>query len=105
MPALWAEKTLNDTYSKVSILNHWLPLNLANLASSRCRQSLLTHNTLTHGSHLWAALGVDDGGDDVTTKGGTNLVEEAVVLLAALSILMLADDKLCAVGSKAAVER
>jgi uncharacterized repeat protein (TIGR01451 family) len=66
--------TLYDAHCKVAILNHWLPVNLTNLTSSRCSQLLLTHNALTHSSHLWTALWVNDSSDDVTTKGWTNLV-------------------------------
>ena len=50
-------------------------------------------------------VGVDDGGYDVTTKGGTNLIEQVLIVLARLLVVVVAYFQLRAVGGKATRQR
>ncbi len=73
---------------------------------------LFLHHTFAHGSHLWTMLGVDNGGNNVSTKGRTNLIELVLVMLGdGLLVLIeayihvkLADLEFGAVGGEAAEE-
>ena len=65
----------------------------------------LLHNTRTNGSHLWTVVGIDNCGNDVTTEGRTNLIEQILVGLARLLVLVRANLKLCTVSGESAGER
>ena len=95
---------LNDLHHIVGvgyILGHVVTNNLALMVSI---EDFLLHHALTHGSHLRAVLGVDDGGHDVATKGGTNLVEQALVVLACFLVVVLTNLEGCAVGGETTMQ-
>ena len=62
----------------------------------------LLHYAGTYGSHLRTVLWVDDGSHDVTTESWTNLIEQTLIVLAALLVVVITDFKLCTVGCKTA---
>ena len=64
----------------------------------------LLHHAGTYGSHLWTVLWIDDGSHDVTTESWTNLIEQTLIVLAALLVVVITDFKLCTVGSQTAGE-
>ena len=63
------------------------------------------HHAGTHRGHLRAVIGVDDRGDDVSTEGRTDLIEEIFVALLVLLVLIISDFQSGAIGSEAAGER
>ena len=65
----------------------------------------LLHHTRADGSHLGTVFGVHDGSHDVTTEGGTNLIEQVVVNLIVLFVLIRADLQLGAVSSQTRGQR
>ena len=65
-------------------------------------QDLLLHDSAAHGGHLGPVLGVHDGGNDVASESGADLVEKVGVLLVGLDVLIVPDFKLGAVGGEAA---
>ena len=65
---------------------------------------LFFHHALAYCSHLRAAVGIDDGSDDVAAERRTNLIEQVGIFLACLGIFVIADFERCAVGGKTAVE-
>ena len=62
----------------------------------------LLHYAGADSSHLWTVLWVDDGSHDVTTESWTNLIEQTLIVLAALLVVVITDFKLCTVGSQTA---
>ena len=50
-------------------------------------------------------VGIDDRGDDVAAEGGTNLVEQVLIVGLGLGIGVVADHELRAVGRQTAVQR
>ena len=62
----------------------------------------LLHHARAYGSHLRTVLWVYDSSHDVTTEGRTNLIEQTLIVLAALLIVVITDFKLCTVGGKTA---
>ena len=62
----------------------------------------LLHYAGTYSSHLRTVLWVYDSSHDVTTEGRTNLIEQTLIVLAALLIVVITDFKLCTVGGKTA---
>ena len=62
----------------------------------------LLHYARANGSHLWTVVRVYDGSHDVTTEGRTDLIEQTLVVLAALLVVVITDFKLCTVGGKTA---
>ena len=65
----------------------------------------LLHHAAAHGSHLRTVLRVDDSSHDVATESRTDLIEQVVVVNAALLVVVVADFKLRTVGCKTAGER
>ena len=63
------------------------------------------HDARTDGGHLRTVVGVDNRGHDVATKGGTNLIEQIVVVLLGLGIVVGTNLQLCAVGGQSAGQR
>ena len=63
------------------------------------------HHARADGSHLRTVVGVDDGRHDVTTKSGTNLIEQVVVVILGLDVVKVTDFELGAVGGEAAGQR
>ena len=63
------------------------------------------HHAAAHGGHLRTVVGVDNRGHDVAAESGTDLVEQAFVVLARLLVVVVADFERGAVGGKAAGER
>ena len=97
--------TLDNLHGQVAVLDIALPVDELHLAGCRLCGVLLAHDTLADGSHLRTVVRVDDGGDDVAAEGGTNLVEQVLVLLAALGVAVVADDQLRTIGRQTAVQR
>ena len=62
----------------------------------------LLHHARADCSHLWAMIRIDDSSHDVTTEGRTNLIEQTLIVLAALLVVVITDFKLCTVGGKTA---
>ena len=62
----------------------------------------LLHHAGADSSHLRTVLWVYDGSHDVTTEGRTNLIEQTLIVLAALLVVVITDFKLCTVGSQTA---
>ena len=62
----------------------------------------LLHHARADCSHLWTVVWIYDSSHDVTTEGRTNLIEQTLVVLAALLIVVITDFKLCTVGGKTA---
>ena len=65
----------------------------------------LLHHTAAHGSHLRTMVGIDNGGNDVAAESWTNLIEQSLIVLAALLVVIVTNLKLSAVGSQSAGER
>ena len=65
----------------------------------------LLHHARTHRGHLRAVLRIDDRGDDVATEGGTNLIEESIIVLSGLAVVEVADLQFGTVGCQSAGER
>ena len=65
-------------------------------------QNLFLHHSLTNGRHLRAVLGVDNGCNDVTTEGGTNLIQQIFISDAVLLVFVGTDFQLGTVGSQSA---
>ena len=63
------------------------------------------HYARANSCHLRTVVGVDNRGYNVTTKSGTNLVEQIVVVLFVLLIVKVANLKSRTVGSQTAGER
>ena len=63
------------------------------------------HHSGTHRGHLRAVIGVDDRGNDVSTKGRTDLIEEIFVTLLVLFVLIISDFQSGAIGSEPACKR
>ena len=74
------------------------------LAAVALVESLL-HNAAAHRCHLRTMLGVNNRCHDVSTESRTYLVEKVVVGCLVFLVLIRANLKLCAVGSKTAGER
>ena len=68
------------------------------------RHFLGFHHAGTHGSHLRTVVGIDNGGNDVSAEGRTDLVEQTFVVLTALAVVVVADFERCAVGGESAVQ-
>ena len=66
-------------------------------------EDLLLHHSLAHGGHLWAMLGVDDGGYDVASEGGEHLQQDVVIVLARRLVGVVAYGQGGAVGGEASV--
>ena len=49
------------------------------------------HHAGTHRGHLRTVIGVDDRGNDVSTEGRTDLIEEIFVTLLVLLVLIISD--------------
>ena len=62
----------------------------------------LLHHAGTDSSHLRTVVWVYDSSHDVTTEGRTNLIEQTLVVLAALLVVVITNLKLCTVGSQTA---
>ena len=62
----------------------------------------LLHHAGTDSSHLWTVVWVYDGSHDVTTESWTNLIEQTLVVLAALLVVVITNLELCTVGSQTA---
>ena len=62
------------------------------------------HHARAYGGHLRTVIGIDDGGHDVTTKGRTNLIQQIVVVLAALLVVIVTNLELGTVGCKTRCE-
>ena len=95
---------LNDLHHIVGvgyILGHVVTDDLALMVSI---EDFLLHHAFTHGSHLRTVLGIDDGGHDIATKGGTNLVEQTLVMLACFLVVVLTNLEGRAVGSEATIQ-
>ena len=58
----------------------------------------LLHHARADCSHLWTVVWVYDGSHDVTTEGRTNLIEQPLVVLAALLVVIFANLELGTVG-------
>lgn len=65
----------------------------------------LLHHAGADGCHLGAMLGIHDRGHDVTTEGGTNLIEQVVKHLVVLLVLVGTDLQFGAVGCQSAGQR
>ena len=65
----------------------------------------LLHDTTADGSHLGTVFGVHDGSHDVTTEGGTNLIEQVVVNLIVLLVFIGTNLQLGAVSSQTRGQR
>ena len=63
------------------------------------------HHTAADGSHLRTVVGVHNRSHDVTTEGGTNLIEQVLIDFVILLVLIRANLQLRAVGGEAAGER
>ena len=63
------------------------------------------HHSGTHRGHLRAVIGVDDRGNDVSTEGRTDLIEEVFVTLLVLFVLIISDFQGGAIGGEPACER
>ena len=63
----------DDLHHKVGIGDIVLHLMADNRTLVMGVQYLLLHHALTHGSHLWTVLGVDDGSYHIAAKGGEYL--------------------------------
>lgn len=62
----------------------------------------LLHHARANGSHLRTVVWVYDSSHDVTTEGRTNLIEQSLIVLAALLVVVITNLKLCTVGSQTA---
>ena len=65
----------------------------------------LLHHTRAHGGHLWTVVGINDGGNDITSESRANLIEQFVVGFLVFLVLIRTNLKFCTVGSKSAGER
>ena len=63
------------------------------------------HHSATHGSHLWTMLRVYDCGNDVSAECRTNLIEQVVIMRAALLVVEITDFELRTVGCQSACQR
>ena len=75
---------------------------MATVRSGVMQKSIYEHHARADCSHLWTVVWVYDGSHDVTTEGRTNLIEQTLVVLAALLIVVITDFKFCTVGGKTA---
>ena len=62
----------------------------------------LLHHARADSSHLRTVLWVYDGSHDVTTEGWTNLIEQTIIVLAALLIVVITNLELSTVCSQTA---
>ena len=60
------------------------------------------HDTRTHGSHLWAMVGIDNSGNDVAPESRTNLIEQIFIVLTGFLFVVVSYFQLCAVGCESA---
>ena len=60
----------------------------------------LLHYAGTYGSHLRTVVWVYDGSHDVTTEGRTNLIEQTLVVRAALLVVVITNLQFCSGGSQ-----
>ena len=67
-------------------------------------ENLSFHHAAADSCHLRTVLGVHNGGYDITTKSGTNLIEQVIVVFAGLLVVVRPNLQRCAVGSKTAVQ-
>ena len=63
------------------------------------------HHAGTHRGHLRTVIGVDDRGNDVSSEGRTDLIEEIFVTLLVLLVLIISDFQGGAIGGEPAGER
>ena len=96
--------TVDDFHHEAGRVDILVGVQVDDLALVVGVKNFLLHHTLTHGSHLGTALGVDDGGDDVAAEGGTDLVQQVLVLLALGCVGVVTDLQRGAVGGQAAVQ-
>ena len=62
----------------------------------------LLHHARADCSHLWTMIRIDDSSHDVSTESRTDLIEQTLIVLAALLVVVITDFKLCTVGGKTA---
>ena len=97
-----AVEHLDDIVLCRHILGH---LRIDHLALGLALIESLLHHARTHRGHLRAVLRIDDRGDDVATEGGTNLIEESIIVLSGLAVVEVADLQFGTVGGQSARQR
>ena len=97
--------TVDNLHRKIGILHHRPPIDPFHFAGARFGGILLAHHPLADGRHLRTVVGIDDRGNDIAAEGGTNLIEQILVVRLGLGIGMIADNQLRTVGRQAAVQR
>ena len=58
------------------------------------------HYTRAHSCHLWAMIGIDNGGYNVTTESGTDLIKQVLIMLPGLLFIVISNLKLGTIGGK-----
>jgi len=91
-------------HHKILRSNILADINVLHLTLMGFRKDLLLHHPFAHGSHLRTAVGIDNGGDDVSAKGRTNLIQQILVHGVGLLLLMVTDFQAGTVGGQTAVQ-
>ena len=60
----------------------------------------LLHHARADCSHLWTMIRIDDSSHDVSTESRTDLIEQTLIVLAALLVVVITNLKFCTVGSQ-----
>ena len=96
---------LDNFYDVVRLGDEFGHVFVDNLATIIFGHLFGLHHTAAHGGHLRPVVGIDDGSHDVAAESGTDLVEQALVVLAGLLVVVVTDFQRRTVGRQAACKR
>ena len=80
-------------------------IGINDLASGLAVVESLLHHATAHSSHLGTMLGIDNGSNNISTEGRTNLIEQIVVVSPRLGIVKVTNLEFGTVSSQATGER